>query len=420
MKFGAAVLLFVLASASPEIRYFRYQRPLQNTPQQPAQTCLVVDPGIFAHAAPQLADLRLYRDEVETPYVVHVAAPVQAVEKSIAPLNLGQRARQTVFDAAMPDAPYSDIQLAVTGQNFIATVTLYGSQTQSATAETNLGAFTIFDLTRQRLGRSTVLHLPQSDFRYLHFRIAGPLAPESITGLWVTRLPARQPRYVTVAETARVTQKNHSSLVEFVVPAHVPVDRIVIVPGATPALFSRDVIVSAAALSQSPADGTEPPQAVSSSGNLLRVHSEQSGHRIDEERLSLDAPQVGFATPTKWTITIDNGDDVPLTLKSVRLEMLQRDFCFEAAANAHYTLYYGDPALSPARYDYARLFAKRTDAVKATAGPEQPNPAYQPRPDERPFTEKHPVLLWVALISVIALLGGIALRAGRRTVQTPQ
>ncbi len=98
--------------------------------------------------------------------------------------------------------------------------------------------------------------------------------------------------------------------------------------------------------------------------------------------------------------------------------MLQRDFCFEAATGAHYTLYYGDPALSSPRYDYARLFAKRADAVEATAGPEQPNPAYQPRPDERPFTEKHPALLWAVLIAVIALLGAIALRAGRRTVQT--
>ena len=334
------------------------------------------------------------------------------------PLNLGERGGQTVFDAAMPDAPYSDIQLAVTGQNFIATVTVYGSQTAVRHRETKLGAFTIFDLTRQRLGRSTVLHLPQSDFRYLHFRIAGPLAPESITGLSVMRLPASQPRYVTVAETSGVTEKHHSSLVEFTVPAHVPVDRIAFVPGATPALFSRDVNVSAVALSQSPGDGTESPPAISSSGNLLRVHSEQSGHRIDEERLSLDAPQVDFATPAKWTITIDNGDDVPLTLKSVRLEMLQRDLCFEAAAGAHYTLYYGDPALSAPRYDYARLFAKRADAAQATAGPEQPNPAYQPRPDERPFTEKHPVLLWVALIAVIALLGGIALRAGKRTAQT--
>jgi hypothetical protein len=420
MKLALGAFLFFLLAASPEIRFFRYQRPIEKLPQQASQTCLVIDPGIFAHAAPQLADLRLYRDSTETPFAIQLAAPIEAAQKSITPLNLGQRGGQTVFDAAMPDTPYSDVQLAVTGQNFIATVTVLGSQAESGSAETKLGAFTIFDLTRQKLGRSTVLHLPQSDFRFLHFKIAGPVAPESVTGLWVMRLPASQPRYVTVAETASVIEKGHSSVVEFMVPAHVPVDRIGFVPGATPALFSRDVSVSVVPVTQAQTDVSEPPQPFISSGNLLRVHSEQSGHRIDEERLVLDAPQVDFATPARWTITIDNGDDVPLTLKSVRLEMLQRNLCFEAAAGRQYKLDYGDPALSPPRYDYARLFARRADAAQATAGPEELNPAYEPRPDERPFTEKHPMLLWIVLIAVIALLGAIALRAGSRATQIPQ
>ncbi len=192
MKLRTAALLLALAAASPEIKYFRYQRPIQNTPQQPAQTCLVVDPAIFAHAAPQLADLRLYRDEAETPYIIQVAAPVEAAEKSIVPLNLGQRAGQTAFDAAMPDAPYSDIQLAVTGQNFIATVTVYGSQTQSSAAETKLGTFTIFDLTRQRLGRSTrspfaSIGLPLSAFPHRRPACAGE--HHRVVG----DAPARQP-----------------------------------------------------------------------------------------------------------------------------------------------------------------------------------------------------------------------------------
>jgi len=46
---------------------------------------------------------------------------------------------------------------------------------------------------------------------------------------------------------------------------------------------------------------------------------------------------------------------------------------------------------------------------------EQMNAAYEPRPDERPFTERHPALLWAALVAVIALLGGIALRSVKRT-----
>lgn len=420
MKLGACILLLVLAGASPEVRYFRYERPVQIPAQRAGQTCLALDAGIFAHAAaPQLADVRLYRDGSVTPFVIRVAAPVEATEKPVEPLNVGERGGQTVFDAELPDGRYSDLQLAVAAQNFIATITVTGSRDKTGSGETRLGTFTIFDLTRQRLGRSTVLHLPETDFRSLHFRIAGPLSPQSITGLTVVRLPAGQQIYETVAESSSIVKKGRSSVLEFTVPARVPVDRIAFTPGTEPAMFSRDVSISVAPVTPPTTDGAEPEQAITTSGSLLRVHSMQDGKRIDEERLTIDAPGEDLGSPTKWTITIDNGDDAPLKLESVRLEMQERNLCFDAAANARYTLFYGDPALTTPQYDYAALFAPQADTLVASSGPEQPNPAYQSRPDDRPFTEKHPALLWVALVGVIALLGGIALRSAKRTTETP-
>jgi hypothetical protein len=183
-------------------------------------------------------------------------------------------------------------------------------------------------------------------------------------------------------------------------------------------MFSRDVKIAVEPILARPvndeAEAGLPPGPVVSSGNLLRLHSTQDGHRIDEERLAIDAPMVSFDTPSMWTISIENGDDVPLGGVGIRLEMLERDLCFEAAGNARYTLFYGDSALSAPIYDYSALFRLQTNAARATAGPEQRNPIYQPRPDQRPFTEKHPALLWAALVAVIALLGGIALRSSSR------
>lgn len=88
-------------------------------------------------------------------------------------------------------------------------------------------------------------------------------------------------------------------------------------------------------------------------------------------------------------MTIENGDDAPLKIDTVRLEMLERNLCFEAAANVHCTPYCGDAALSIPRYDYAALFAPQADAAKIGAGAEQADPSYQARPNESPFTEKH-------------------------------
>lgn len=419
MKLISPVVLLALFAASPQIRYFRYQRPVQITAQQSGQACISIDPEIFAHAAPQLADLRLYANSAETPYAIRIATSIAGSERIVPLLNTGVRNGQTVFDAEMPDGRYRDLQLTIGAHDFIASVTVSGSDSLSGGPQTKLGDFTIFDLTRQRLGRSTMVHLPESNMRFLHFRIAGSLKPEDVTGLSVGRMPSTPARYRLVAETAQAVQKDRNTVIEFGVPANVPVDRIVFEPNASPAVFSRDVTVSAmTGLEKRNTDRPPPPYEITSSGNLLRVHTTENGKRLDEERLTIEVPREQFQAFSWWTITIANGDDVPLSLKSVRLEMLERTLCLDAAAGTAYMLYYGDPALSTPQYDYARLFSSQANAVQAAAAPEQLNAGYQPRPDERPFTEKHPILLWVALVGVIAVLGFIAYSSQRPAKKT--
>jgi len=420
MKLLAALLLVILAAPSPQMRYFRFERAVAHLPPSSGQACFVIDPEVFAHAAPRLTDLRLYRDGNETPYMVGPAAPEQSAEQSIPLLNLGRRGGETVFDAAMPEVKYSDVQLGVAGHDFIATVTVSGSQTAAGSSATRLGAYTIFDLSRQKLGRSTVLHLPQSTFSYLHFRIAGPIPPDSVTGLSVPRQPASPPKYAPVARSTRIVQKGRSSAIEFTVPARTPIDRIAFALGEQPPSFSRDVSIVVTPIVPRSTDAADGPGPVASFGNILRVHGTRNGRRIDEERLAIDAPSAEFDTPAKWTITVENGDDPPIQIDSVTLQMRERTVCFEATGGAHYELYYGDPALAAPRYDYAKLFAPQPDAAQAALGPEQRNSIFQPRPDDRPFTEKHPVLLWVVLILVIALLGVIALRTMKQAPRPPE
>jgi hypothetical protein len=247
--------------------------------------------------------------------------------------------------------------------------------------------------------------------------------PEDVQGLSVERVAAKQV-FVTAAATDQVTRKERESQVRFTVPAHVPVERVEFAVGAQPANFSRDVTVRAApAGSAKTMTGAEPPQPVETSGNLLRVHGRHNGVQIDEEHLAVDAPGVDFgAQDAKWTVTIENGDDPPLDVKSVQLEMAERQLCFDAAVGADYTLYYGDAALAAPQYDYATLFTPDKNAAQATLGPEEKNPQYGARPDQRPFTERHPGLLWAALILVVLVLGAVALRtasAGRTGGSSP-
>jgi hypothetical protein len=302
------------------------------------------------------------------------------------------------------------LQLDLGARDFVATVTVFGKQSQSAPF-TRLGDFTIFDLTHQQLGRSTVLHLPPSDFPYLHLRISQPILPSNVQGLTVRQASA-EPRFQTVAPAARTTPQGHETVIAFTVPAHLPVDRVSFSFGSTPAAFSRDVHITAAPDPQRLASTTDlPPEPATFTGNLLRLHTTEDGRRIDEERDTVDVSWPASSTPSQWTVSVDNGDDAPLPVNAVRLEMAEQTLCFDAAPAASYTLTYGDPALDAPRYDYATLFVPSSSAHIASFGPERSNPSFQSRPDDRPFSERHPILLWLVLLAVLAVLGLIAVRS---------
>lgn len=424
MNRRGAILLILLAAATPDVKYFRYERTLV-VPAQPSaataarQACAALDAGIYANAAPGLTDVRLYRTDApagmtETPFVIREQTPPEPQPREIAPLNLGRKGVHTTFEAAMPEGRYSDVELDISAKDFIATVAVTGAQDESGREGTELGLFTIFDLTAQKLGRSTVLHLPESDLRYLYFSIDGAVKPGDVHGVSVERVAAKT-QYVTVAATNQVVQKGKETVATFSVAPHVPVERVEFAVGPQPANFSRAVTVRAKAVPVAPLrTDEEPPDPVEMQANVLRIHTVRDAHRIDEEELAVDAPQGDFGSAgSEWTVVIDNGDDTPLPIDSVRLEMAERKLCFDAVSGAEYTLMYGDTALEAPRYDYATLFAPETNAAMATFGKEQLNPRYAKRPDTRPFTERYPWLLWVALLVVVSVLGLVALKTAK-------
>ncbi|HWT65533.1 MAG TPA: DUF3999 family protein [Terracidiphilus sp.] len=410
MKLAAGLLLMLIAAPVAEVRYLRYERPLQ-TEGAAGQACAVVDATMYAHAAMGLGDVRLYNGADETPYVIRDAAPVSEPQTPIALLNVGRRGGHTVFDAVMPDGTYGDLELAVTGKDFLAMVTVLGGASASD-AKARIGEYTVFDFAGQRLGRSTVLHLPASNFRYLHFEVTGELLPGQFMQLTANRAGIREPQFVPVAADVTWHAKGRDTVAEFTVPEHVPVARLLFAAPAEPRNFSRDVTVEVAEDAAKMAQQAAMPEVAS--GNLLRLHSERGETRIDEERVFVDAPRMTFGRATHWTVTVHNGDDAAVRFTGLRVLMPEQKLCFEAAAGASYMLRYGDAALNAPSYDYARWFAPRADAAVAALGPEQANAIWEPRPDQRAYTERHPVLLWAALVAMVALLGAVAVRTARQ------
>lgn len=425
IRTGALLLLVFTATAPDEggTRHLRYQRPVLLDGGSTGQTCIALPPDVFPHAAQGLQDLRLFQGEREVPYALRVATSPPAVPVVRQVNNLGTVNGNTTFEADPPTGSYNEVTLEITAHDFIAAVTVTGMPDGKGVAPVTLGTFTVFDLTGQKLGRSMVLHLPQSTFPHLRFQIKGRLKPEDVSGVTFQSeaIGGSEAAYVTAATGGPMRQDSRRSVLIITVPPHVPVDRIAFVPsGDAPPAFSRDVTVTEKVPRIDPPQEDEEPYALHFPGNLQRVHRQQEGRRVDVENLTLDAPGAPADTAATWQISVDNGDDAPLPFQGVELQMRQRDICFDDGGGAPYTLYYGDSSRKRPAYDYERLFSPAEHPARASLGPEQENAGYEPVADSRPFTERHPALLWVGLLLTIAVLGFVALRSTQAAPGTPE
>jgi hypothetical protein len=423
--------------ATPE--HMRYLRAVQ-TAAGAGQACAVLDAQLYPHAAPSLKDLRLFpasgaAGSHEIPYAITLSEPATQETESARVLNLGtEGGGRIAFDIEMPARAYTSVALELDPavHDFIATATVSGRNALGgAEAARSLGTFTLFDLTSQRLSRDTTLPLAESTFRFLHVELTlshapgapnaqAEFAPDLVRGAQVPPSRAAQILYTTIAETNRLTTLGRESRATFETPARVPVERVsfILAPGFS-GNFSRDVRITAQADAPPKNDPnfeaeTRNAYPETLSGSILRVHANEAGREIRTEQLSVPAVLgANLQRGAKIDVAIENGDDRPLPIAAVRLEMRERQLCFDASAAGTLSLYYGDDQLEAPVYDYARLFRASRTPLVATLGPEQQNPNYQPPADTRSFTDRHPEVLWIALIVVICVLGAVAVRASK-------
>jgi hypothetical protein len=277
-----------------------------------------------------------------------------------------------------------------------------------------LGEFAYSSNAEDNGPQQRVISLPESSFRYLHFDIRTvalePLSPRDVAGVDVMT-PATEPaRYVLVARASAPQQKPRATVYEFTVPANVPVERLTFASDRADAVFSRT-----ADLERYRPDEKNPARremSVQSEGISLAQLPVSARETKPRERpaIALALGAVPYASTVR--LTIQNGDDAPLALHDVTLEMRQREVCFLRHSDTAYVLRYGDPALGPPQYDLSPIAAGLKDASESKLGPER-----SLTPEEaglRPFTERHPGLLWAALILVVGTLGFVALRSAKK------
>jgi hypothetical protein len=403
------VMALVLA-ATPA---FHYERPVQLSAATAPETCAVLPLDLLEHAAPMLQDLRVIAGDREIAYQVRTSSDVaEQVARPEQILNLGQRNGAISFDVEMTEPLYSRVLLKMARSHFSALVHVTGidhpGDAGVAFPEIPYSSDTPED--EPQIKRIT---LPESNFHYLHFEIQTlalePLTPQDIAGVDVLTRSTEPPRYMQVSAAKAAEQKPHETVYEFAVPANGPVERLILASDDPDAVFSRTADLErwkGDAPATEEARRSEAP--VQSEGITLAHSPPARGEAASGSTIDLGLGAVPYVSTV--LLTIQNGDDAPLALHGLTLEMRERQICFLRKANTSYTLRYGDPALGPPQYDLSPIEAAATNASVSTLGGER---ALAPQPASRPFTERHPVLLWVALILVVGTLGFVALRSAR-------
>ena len=407
----AFTLLFAFAdgSARPEqaIPYFSNVRDVQIS-QADRQNYFVVDEEIWAHARPDLGDLRLYAGDSPVQYSIsEQRAGVSSDEVEAKILNLGSVGGHTEFDLdAEGLAEYDRIRLTIDAHDFVATASVSGGAGPGKAAEVQLTPSTLYDFTKEQLGSNFLPKLPSSSFRYLHIKLSPGIKPEQVKGASIYNLHEQKASWTKAGSCDMPQQKARQTMIVCHVPEKAPLSRIDIHVAPEQGNFRRAVSIE-------DAKGTQIAGAA-----ITRVRVNRAGTLVISEELYVSVSSVNVADSSgQITVNIDNGDNPPLTITSVEPLAFEQRIYFDPQGKTTLRLYYGDEKLSAPDYDYARFFHLDPIPAQAQLGPGSHNAQYTGRPDERPWSDRHTGILWGAMLAAVLGLAALALR-GLRGVKT--
>jgi hypothetical protein len=402
MKLAGALLLILVAAAAPgppepSISYFTNVRDV-HIAQPDRQNFFLVDEELWTHSRPDLGDLRLYDGETPVQYAFsEQRAGVSSEEVEAKILNLGSVSGHTEFDLDVGGiAEYDRIRLRLDVHDFVATASVSGGDAPGK-ASVELTPSTLYDFTKEQLGSNSLVKLPTSSFRYLHIRLAPGIRPDQVKGATIYNLREQQAAWTKVGSCAPPQAKKRLTVIACDIPEKVPVNRVLLHVAPAQVNFRRTVSVE-------DAKGLQV-----ASGDISRVRVNRGGTLVIAEELAIN---VGTSSG-RITLTIDNGENPPLSIVGAEPLSLERRIYFDPQGKTALRLYYGDEKLSAPAYDYARFFHLDASPAEAQLAAGAHNAQYAGRPDDRPWSEQHTAILWGAMLLAVLVLAVLALRGLR-------
>lgn len=391
--------LFLLAPglrADFDAARWQYRRPVM-----PASTSgmarLNPDETLYKGSAARLSDVRILRDQTETPYVLRTLQgrndyrDVQAsmINKSVEP-KVGVR---FTLDAGA-NARHDRVRIDTQKHNFKQRVEVETSDDDRQWSIARDDAY-IFDFSQGGNDvRILAVDFPVSTKRYLRVTVFGWSDIAAIDSAWLSYYDEQQASRDSVVRFQHPAAKQDAATQSTDVTLDIgygglPHDRLLL--EIAPGLFNR---------------------AVSLEGSLDGQTWMPVGQGAIWRTSKAESLAVEF--PEQWDrylrVHIWNRDDQPVVVQSLTLQALVREIRFPLAGAGPYWLYYGNDGARQPSYDLASVLPEKSSSPDAIVklGPQETNPAY--RAPEKPFSDRNPMLLYTVLALAILGMGFVTFR----------
>jgi hypothetical protein len=427
----ASIALSVLFAAAPAVAFdsskLEFERTVENV-SAPGLYHVEVDPELYRHArAADLADLRIVdHDNAEVPWLVRRVPPAQRPEPRAVTVadtrELADGSARAILDFGASGGKHSQVTLAVDAAGDWARKALVdASNDERAWTPLADGAY----LFRIGAGagatgaEKTTLAYPTSSARYVRVtllpsRNAAPLHIRGATAAFVPPEAHVPLRLLPSVKPQPVPQPGEPKTSEWTIDLGAPgVPLAELALDLTDPSFERRALLSAAPYGAAAA--AQPPAFTPVAATLLFRAPAAVAGKLAEENVRVPAAR----TRTRYLrLTVYNGDDAPLALRSVSPAYDAEELIFRAPAGGAYTLYVGGDVPAP-RYALAAELARSGEqpALAASLGTVTPNPTYghlakAPSPPPAGHHDTLPIIVGLALFAALGALW--AMRVVRR------
>ncbi len=386
---------------------WQYSRPILS--QATGESGLVRLPlsmEIYAHAQADLGDLRVI-DEAgkEVPFILHAVHAKQARSWRNTPLTdtgfVPGRFTHMIVDAGRQQEQHNLLELEFDEAEFFSWVEIAASDDRRTWRIIRERA-PLYRFREDGVERVPSVSYPQTSARWLRVRIFDKnkklLPRQGRVAYGVVEQAERTPASVTFVKVESPPPRQSQWQADLG-DAQIPLSAFRF--EAVQPEFHRAARIATST------DGNN--WTIRCRGDIYRDRSsnETAGETRDRASLEIVFPEV---QARYWRVMVLDRDDAPIAgLRVIPLQIVRSIIFRQEPAHA-YRVLYGHGRSKAAQYDLERLLssAELKTAAQGRLGQEE---LIKNHVSAEPWSERHPVILWVALLIVVAVLGIQAVRA---------